>query len=148
MSSALSSGILDGARTGFANAADIARNFLGSISSQLLNSVVGAGLKSIAPTFFGAFASGGEFVADRPGIFMAGEAGAERVKVEPLSGNTAAVGSGGGGETINLSLNVNGGLGGFSRSELKNLVKAAYLEIATKGNSVRRINAAGTRRSL
>jgi len=47
-----------------------------------------------------------------------------------------------------ISLKVEGGLGNLSRSEIKNLVKTAYIEAATKGNSVRRMDAAQSRRSL
>jgi len=54
----------------------------------------------------------------------------------------------GGGDTVTLSLNVNGSLGGMSRSEIKNIVKAAYMVVVTKGNSVRRVNASQARRGL
>jgi len=47
-----------------------------------------------------------------------------------------------------LNLSVKGGLAGMSRTEIKNLVKAAYMEIVTKGNSVRRVNASQARRGL
>jgi len=72
------------------------------------------------------------------------------VTVEPLTGSRAGRSQqgGGGGETINLSLRVESGLGNLSRSEVKNIVKQAHLEAATKGNSVRRINASQSRRSL
>jgi len=36
----------------------------------------------------------------------------------------------------------------MSRSEIKNIVKAAYMEVVTKGNSVRRVNAPQARRGL
>ena len=70
--------------------------------------------------------------------------------VEPLTGSRAGRSQqgGGGGDTITLNLKVEGGLGSLSRSEIKNLVKQAYIEAATKGNSVRRINASQSRRSL
>ena len=41
-----------------------------------------------------------------------------------------------------------GSRGGMSRQEVKRLIKSAYLEVATGGNTVRRINAAQSRRSL
>ena len=79
-----------------------------------------------------------------------GEAGAERVRVEPLTGSRAGRSGdgGGGGENITLHLNVQGGLGNLSRQEVKNIVKSAYLEVATRGNSVRRLNASQSKRSL
>jgi len=56
--------------------------------------------------------------------------------------------SGVSGETTNLSLNVNGSLAGMSRSEIKNIVKAAYMVVVTKGSSVRCVNASQARRGL
>ena len=71
------------------------------------------------------------------------------MKVDPLKGTPAPRnGGGGGGDSVTLNLNVNGGLGSFTREQLKNLVKSAYLEIATRGNSVRRLNANQARRAL
>jgi len=40
-----------------------------------------------------------------------------------------------------------GSLGNPSRQEVKNLVKSAYLEVASRGNSVRRMNASQSKRS-
>lgn len=143
-SDALAAGITDGALNGFDNFSSIAKSLFSSIGSQGLNLLVKAGFNLL-----GSFADGGDFVADRPGLIQVGERGAERVRVEPLTGSRAGRGtSGGGGETVNLSLTVNGSLGNLSRSELKNLVKSAYMEVATKGYSVRRLNASQARRSL
>jgi hypothetical protein len=111
--------------------------------------VIRQGLQSFAPALFGgSFAEGGDFIADRPQFIQVGERGAERVRVDPLTGPNASSGGGGGGETINLSLTVNGSLGGFTKAGLKALVKSAYIEAATRGNSIRRINARDARRSL
>jgi len=109
---------------------------------------VGSGL-TVIEISRGGYAAGGNFIADRPGFIQVGERGAERVTVEPLTGaNAGRFVSSGGGETINLSLNVNGSLAGMSRTEIKNIVKAAYMEVVTKGNSVRRVNASQARRGL
>ena len=44
-------------------------------------------------------------------------------------------------DDVSLTLNVQGVLGNLSRQEVENLVKQAYMEVATRGNSVRRTNA-------
>jgi hypothetical protein len=108
------------------------------------------GYNHLSVNFLGSFAEGGDFIADRPSFIQVGEAGAERVRIEPLTGARAGRGGGegGGSENITLNLNVQGGLGNLSRQEVKNIVKSAYLEAATRGNSVRRINASQSKRSL
>jgi len=104
-----------------------AHRLFSNLANQGLNLRIKTGLN-----YLGGFVDGGDFIADRPGFIQVGERGAER----------------GGGETINLSLNVNGSLAGMSRSEIKNIVKATYMEVVTKGNSVRRVNASQARRGL
>jgi hypothetical protein len=150
LSSGLANIVEDGISSGFSNAGDIAQRFLGSLSSQVMNLVIRQGLQSIAPTLFATpMAEGGDFVADRPRLLLVGEAGAERVRVDPLTGPSApAGGGGGGGDTYAPTLIVQGGLGNFSRAELKALMKSAYIEFAMKGNSVRRLNAKQARRTL
>ena len=99
--------------------------------------------------YLGGFAERGDFVADRPSFIQVGERGAERVTVQPLTGSNAGkFGRSGGGDTVTLSLNVNGSLADISRTAIKNMVKAPYTEVVTKGNSVRRVNASQTKRSL
>ena len=90
---------------------------------------------------------GGSFVADRPALFLAGESGSERVTVESHQPG-AAPSAGGGGSSVELTLNVNGDLGGMSGAQLKGLMKQAYIEAALEGPSIRRINARQTRRTL
>lgn len=71
------------------------------------------------------------------------------MRIEPLTGARAGRGGeGGGGDSVTPNLNVQGGLGNLSRQEVKDIVKSAYLEVATRGNSVRRINASQSKRSL
>jgi len=134
-----------GRRNSLQNAQSIAKSLFSNIGNQGLNLLVKAGFN-----FLGSFAEGGDFVADRPSFIQVGERGAERVRVEPLTG--ARAGQNGGGtsspDNVSLTLNVQGGLGNLSRQEVKNLVKQAYMEVATRGNSVRRINAAQSKRSL
>ena len=144
-SDALAAGITDGALNGFGNFQSIAKGLFSNIGNQGLNLAIKASFN-----FLGSFTAGGDFIADRPSFIQVGEAGAERVRVEPLTGSRAGrSGDGGGGcENINLSLTVQGGLGNLSRQDVKDIVKGAYLEVATRGNSVRRLNAAQSKRSL
>ena len=145
-SDALAAGLTDRALNGFRNMEDIARNIFSNLANQGINLLVKTGLN-----YLGGYAEGGDFIADRPCFIQVGERGAERVTVEPLTGSNAGKfgrGESGGGGSVTLNLNVNGSLGGMSRSEVKNIVKAAYMEAVTKGNSVRRVNASQSRRSL